>query len=140
MYPLSFTYYGELMNALIMVPLEASTVVRAISMFILFIAISAMFAFFERYCLSLFAGTIPSPLPILEHVTIRFRKEYLKALLRHDVDYVENISPGRLGQRFSEESSRIVAGLGPDLGMMVRFVVSLTTASIIGLFYVLPYR
>lgn len=58
MYPLSFTFYGELMNALIMVPLEASAVVRVISMFILFIAISAILAFLERYCLSVFAGTI----------------------------------------------------------------------------------
>lgn len=58
MYPLSFTFYGELMNALIMVPLEASAVVRVISMFIVFIAISAILAFLERYCLSVFAGTI----------------------------------------------------------------------------------
>ena len=58
MYPLSFTVYGELMNALIMVPLEASAVVRVISMFIVFIAISAILAFLERYCLSVFAGTI----------------------------------------------------------------------------------
>lgn len=59
MYPLSFTFYGELMNALIMVPLEASAVVRVISMIIVFIAISAILAFLERYCLSVFAGTIP---------------------------------------------------------------------------------
>lgn len=58
MYPLSFTFYGELMNALIMVPLEASAVVRVISMFIVFVAISAILAFLERYCLSVFAGTI----------------------------------------------------------------------------------
>lgn len=58
MSPLSFTFYGELMNALIMVPLEASAVVRVISMFIVFIAISAILAFLERYCLSVFAGTI----------------------------------------------------------------------------------
>lgn len=58
MYPLSFTFYGELMNALIMVPLEASAVVRVISMFIVFIAISAILAFLERYYLSVFAGTI----------------------------------------------------------------------------------
>ena len=57
-YPLSYTYYGELMNALIIVPLETSHVVRVISMFILFIAISAILAFLERYCLSVFAGTI----------------------------------------------------------------------------------
>ena len=44
----------------------------------------------------------------------------MKAVLRHDVEFIESVSPGRLGQRFSEESSRIVIGLGPDLGMMVR--------------------
>ena len=47
------------MNALIMVPLEGSTAVRVIAMFIVFIAISAVLAFLERYCLSVFAGTIP---------------------------------------------------------------------------------
>ena len=75
-----------------------------------------------------------------EHVTIRFRKAYVKAVLRHDVDFIENISPGRLGQRFSEESSRLVTGLGPDLGTMVRFVTSMVTGSIIGLIYVLVHK
>ena len=75
----------------------------------------------------------------LEHVTIRFRKEYMKAVLRHDVEFIESVSPGRLGQRFSEESSRIVIGLGPDLGMMVRFMTSLITGTIIVLFYVLSH-
>ena len=74
-----------------------------------------------------------------EHVTIRFRKEYMKAVLRHDVEFIESVSPGRLGQRFSEESSRIVIGLGPDLGMMVRYMTSLITGTIIGLFYVLSH-
>ena len=73
-------------------------------------------------------------------MTIRFRKEYMKAALRHDIDFIESISPGRLGQRFSEESSRLVTGLGPDLGMMIRFITSLTTASIIGFYYVLPFQ
>ena len=58
MYPLSFTFYGDLMNALIMVPLEASAIVRVISTFIVFIAISVILAFLERYCLSVFADTI----------------------------------------------------------------------------------
>lgn len=46
------------MNALIMVPLEGSTAVRVIAMFIVFIAISAVLAFLERYCLSVFAGIL----------------------------------------------------------------------------------
>ena len=73
-------------------------------------------------------------------MTIRFRKASVKAVLRHDVDFIENISPGRLGQRFSEESSRLVTGLGPDLGTMVRFVTSMVTGSIIGLIYVLVHK
>ena len=72
----------------------------------------------------------------VENVTIRFRKEYTKAILRHEVEYIESISPGKLGQRFSEESSRIVAGLGPDLGMMVRSLSSVITGAVIGLVYV----
>ena len=76
---------------------------------------------------------------MIENVTIRFRKEYVKAVLRHDIDFIESISPGRLGQRFSEESSRIVTGLGPDLGTMVRFVTSIVMGCIIGFIYVRYY-
>ena len=61
----------------------------------------------------------------------------MKAVLRHDVEFIESVSPGRLGQRFSEESSRIVIGLGPDLGMMVLYVTSLVMGVFIGLYYVL---
>ena len=61
----------------------------------------------------------------------------MKAVLRHDVEFIESVSPGRLGQRFSEESSRIVIGLGPDLGMMGRYVTSLVMGVFIGLYYVL---
>ena len=53
----------------------------------------------------------------------------------HDVEYIESISPGRLGQRFSEESSRMVNGLGPELGLMFRAVASMVTGAIIGLTY-----
>lgn len=88
------------------------------------------------FCVRWYSLSIPVT---LEHVTIRFRKEYLKAILRHNVDYIESISPGRLGQRFSEESSRIVTGLGPDLGTMIRCVSSLVTGTIIGLIYVLSF-
>lgn len=56
--------------------------------------------------------------------------------MKHDVEFVESISPGKLGQRFSEESSRIVAGLGPELGTMVRSFTSLVVGVIIGLVYV----
>ena len=53
----------------------------------------------------------------------------------HDVEYIESISPGRLGQRFSEESSRMVNGFGPELGLMLRAVASMVTGAIIGLTY-----
>ena len=86
-----------------------------------------------------FGGGVPNARVMIENVTIRFRKEYVKAVLRHDVDFIESISPGRLGQRFSEESSRIVTGLGPDLGTMIRFVTSMITGCIIGFIYVRYY-
>ena len=56
--------------------------------------------------------------------------------MKHDVEYIESISPGRLGQRFSEESSRIVLGLGPELGMMVRAFASMVTGCVLGFYYV----
>ena len=55
------------------------------------------------------------------------------ALFRRDVEFIERFSPGRLGQRFSEESSRIVEGLGPGLGLMVRSLASLFSGIFIGM-------
>ena len=55
--------------------------------------------------------------------------------MKHDVEYIESISPGRLGQRFSEESSRIVLGLGPELGAMVRAFASMVTGCVLGFYY-----
>lgn len=69
-------------------------------------------------------------------MTIRFRQEYTKSLMKRDTEYIESISPGRLGQRFSEESSRIMTGLGPDLGVMVRALASMITGCVIGLYFV----
>ncbi|KNB41677.1 hypothetical protein JH06_5813 [Blastocystis sp. subtype 4] len=54
--PFSYTYYGDLLNALIQTPLNASTVAFVLSMFTLFMGLSAIFAFCERFCLSFFAG------------------------------------------------------------------------------------
>ena len=69
-------------------------------------------------------------------MTIRFRQEYTKSLMKRDTEFIESISPGRLGQRFSEESSRIMTGLGPDLGVMVRALASMITSCVIGLYFV----
>lgn len=54
--PLSYTYYGDLMNTLIQKPLKVSVVAKVIAMFALFMGGSAVLAFFERLCLSYFAG------------------------------------------------------------------------------------
>ena len=54
-------------------------------------------------------------------------------MLRRDVEFIEKFSPGRLGQRFSEESSRIVEGLGPGLGVLVRSLSILFCGIILGL-------
>ena len=54
--PLAYMYYGDLLNALIQKPLDASTVAFVLCMFSLFMGLSAIFAFGERICLSFFAG------------------------------------------------------------------------------------
>lgn len=72
----------------------------------------------------------------IEHVTERYRNEYLKAVLSHDIDYIESFSPGQLGQRFADESSKIYDGLGPSLGLFIRSLSSLFCGVIIGFCYV----
>lgn len=69
----------------------------------------------------------------IENVTRHYRDHYLEALFRRDIEFIEKFSPGRLGQRFSEESSRIVEGLGPGLGVLVRSLSILFCGIILGL-------
>ena len=71
-----------------------------------------------------------------EHVTRAYRTEYVRKLLNHDVEYIDSMSPGRLGQRFSEQSSGIIGGLGPELGILVRTFGSLLCGMVIGFIYV----
>ena len=94
--------------------------------FTLSLIAAAVFIFFERLCLGYFA----------ERVTRKYRGEYVRALLNHDVEYIENVSPGKLGQRYSEESSRIINGLGPGLGIFIRSAACLVCGVCIGLYYV----
>ena len=69
----------------------------------------------------------------IENITRHYRDHYLAALFQRDVEFIEKFSPGRLGQRFSEESSRIVEGLGPGLGALVRALSNLFCGIILGL-------
>ncbi len=56
----------------------------------------------------------------------------MKSLLQHDVEFIESYSPGLLGQRFSEQSSVMVDGLGPSLGAFFSAISALITGIIIG--------
>lgn len=63
----------------------------------------------------------------------------MKAVLERDVEFVEQFGPGLLGQRFSEQSSTIVDGLGPSLGGLFRALASLITGIIIGFISVIDF-
>ena len=70
-------------------------------------------------------------------MTQHYRSHYIQCLLSHDVSFIEKFSPGKLGQRYAEESSRIVEGLGPSLGFFIRSMASLLAGLIMGFYYVL---
>ena len=67
----------------------------------------------------------------LEHVTRHYRDAYMKAVLERDVEFIEQFGPGLLGQRFSEQSSAIVKGLGPSLGGLFHAISGLATGIVI---------
>lgn len=56
----------------------------------------------------------------------------MRALLERDVEFIEQFGPGMLGQRFSEQSSAIVDGLGPTLGGLCHAISGLATGIVIG--------
>ena len=126
MSPLAFVCLGLLFDYLNKDEVNMGDVNRILVAFMLSLVAAAVFIFFERLCLGYFA----------EHVTRKYRKEYVQSLLRHDVEYIESNSPGKLGQRYSEESSRIINGLGPGLGIFIRSLACLICGVCIGLYYV----
>ena len=56
----------------------------------------------------------------------------MKAVLERDVEFIEQFGPGLLGQRFSEQSSAVVAGLGPNIGGLIHAVAGLITGFVLG--------
>ena len=49
------------------------------------------------------------------------------------------MKPGQIGQVLSEESSRIINGLGPAIGQLVRAIATYLSGAIIGFTYVIVY-
>ena len=64
----------------------------------------------------------------------------MRALLQRDVEFIEQYGPGILGQRFSEQSSAIVEGLGPTLGDLFHAFSGLITGIIIGFLSVSAFQ
>ena len=72
----------------------------------------------------------------LESITKKFREDYIKAVLHHDIPYIESMKPEEIGQVLSEESSRIINGLGPAIGQLVRAIATYLSGCIISFLYV----
>lgn len=70
-------------------------------------------------------------------MTQRFREKYIHSLLQHDVEFIESMKPGELGQNLAEESSRIINGLGPSLGQLVNSISAFLAGTILGFWHVL---
>lgn len=78
---------------------------------------------------------------LLESLTQRFREQYIHSLLTHDVEFIESMKAGELGQNLAEESSRIINGLGPSIGQLVNAISAFLAGTILGLWHVrLPER
>lgn len=134
--PLSFTFYGTILDEVNSQEIDPNRLKILLLDIALFLLAASIFAFLERLCLGYFAGISYYCAWSIENITRHYRDHYVAAIFRHDVEFLEQFSPGRLGQRFSEESSRIVDGLGPGLGSLVRALASLFCGIVIGLVHV----
>ena len=133
---LSFLFFGWVIDDLNMTDIDLSRITSSLVWYASILVAAALFAFLERLLLGYFAGMNYGGILITENVTRSYRKSYVESLLYHDVEYIESVSPGRLGQRFSEESSRIVDGLGPGLGLLSRSLASLVCGLVVGFYFV----
>lgn len=140
MTPLSQLYYGAMLDEMNREYVDSDHMKRIFFAYSLILLLSAVFSFFERYLLGFFAGECYSEWSWIEHVTRHYRDAYMKSILQHDVEFIESYSPGLLGQRFSEQSSVIVNGLGPGLGAIFHAFAALVTGVIIGFMSVRTLR
>ena len=134
--PLSFTFYGTMIDEANSQDIDYDKLKILLLEIALLLLAASIFAFLERLCLGYFAGSSGYWIWSIENVTRHYRDHYVAAIFRRDVEFLEQFSPGRLGQRLSEESSRIVEGLGPGLGSLVRALASLFCGIVIGLVHV----
>lgn len=75
----------------------------------------------------------------VESITRKFRENFIKSVLHHEVSYIETMKPGKLGQILSEESSRIINGLGPSIGQLIRAIATFISGCLIGFLYVCTF-
>ena len=137
---MSQLYYGAMLDEMNREYVDSDHMKRIFFAYSLILLLSAVFSFFERYLLGFFAGECYSEWSWIEHVTRHYRDAYMKSILQHDVEFIESYSPGLLGQRFSEQSSVIVNGLGPGLGAIFHAFAALVTGVIIGFMSVRTLR
>ena len=130
--PISYIYSGQLLDELNRTALNYDDVEWTLFWYSFFLFLSSLFLFFEKYLLHYFAGCDSTRRWCIEHITRHYRDAYMRALLERDVEFIEQFGPGMLGQRFSEQSSAIVDGLGPTLGGLCHAISGLATGIVIG--------
>ena len=138
--PVSNIYSGQLLDELNKEDLQYTNVKWILFWYSFFLFLSSVFLFLEKYLLNYFAGCDTTLCWSIEHVTRHYRDAYMRALLQRDVEFIEQYGPGMLGQRFSEQSSAIVEGLGPTLGDLFHAFSGLITGIIIGFLSVSAFQ
>ena len=133
----SFIFLGDIVDRNNEESIELADVLVPVYQFAGIFVLSAVFAFLERYCLSTYAGWFGIDRLDLENLARHLREKYIYALLHHDIDYIESNKPSTLGQAVAEESSRIINGLGPSIGRLVRSISTFIGGVIVGVMHVL---
>ena len=135
--PAMYIFLGNVINENNQAIVDPKAVMVILGQFLLLLVVVSIFAFFERYCLSTYAGWFGIGWLDVENLARHLREKYIYALLHHDIDYIESNKPSTLGQAVAEESSRIINGLGPSIGQLIRSIAIFIGGVVVGLFHVL---
>ncbi|KAF2103362.1 P-loop containing nucleoside triphosphate hydrolase protein [Rhizodiscina lignyota] len=104
---------------------EARNEINRYSLYLFYLAIGEFFAIFLSTALFTSIG---------EHITIRTRENYLKAILRQNIAYFENVGAGEVSTRISSDINLIQDGISEKVAMIISAIAAFVAALIISFY------
>lgn len=72
---------------------------------------------------------------VAERLTLRIRKQYVRALLRQPMQFWDDADPGTIASRIADDSMTISRGIGDQMGVAMQSVAAMIGGLVVGFYY-----